>query len=230
MTTHLEDGTLVRYLDDECEQGEAREVAAHLDGCAPCARSLVVLRARSSAFSLALHAADPPMPRARPAPRWGYRAAAAAVVLVGVAGTVRPVRAWIVDGAEALWAVVTGRTAQDEGGTTLPPGGTAATVVSFVPAAGEFTIALAGRQAAGTLLLEAVPGDTAQAAVYHGTGADDLIVLPTGLRIANRLASGASYVVRVPAQVGPVRILVGDEAPRGFSPEGPPLEIDLSRR
>lgn len=230
MTTHVDDGALVRYLDEQCEADEAGMVAAHLDRCARCGERLGALRARSRAVSAALRAADPPLPRARAAARRSFRVAAAAVVVLGVAGTVRPVRAWIADGAEALWQAVTGRGARDQRATPSIPDGKGATAVSFVPTDGPFTVEVRGRQAAGTITLRGVPGDTARAMVRGGTGDEDLVILPAGLRIANAVGSVASYEIEVPARLGPIRLGVGDEAPRGFAPDGPPLVVSLEGR
>jgi hypothetical protein len=189
-------------------------------------RPLAELEHRARALRVALRAADRPSRPARPAPRWGLRAAAAVLVLLAIGGAVRPVRAWIVERAGALWTALTG----GEERPPVPPVPPALTAVSFVPADGPFTIELAGRQSAGALSLEAVPGDTARATVLGGSGAESLVVLPAGLRIVNPPASAARYRIALPARLGPVRVIVGGAAPRVFDPAGPPLEIDLGAR
>jgi anti-sigma factor RsiW len=226
-TMHLEDGALVRYLDLECDGDEQAAVRGHVGACGACAGRLAELERRSRALRVALRAADRP-PRAVPAaPHWGRRAAAAVILLLAIGGAVRPVRAWVLGRAGALWSAITGGS---ESPAPIAPAAPVESAVSFVPADGPFTIELAGRQAAGSLSLEAVPGDTARAAVIGGGGAESLMVLPAGLRIVNPPASAARYRVALPARLGPVRVIVGGAAPRLFDPAGPPLEIDLGGR
>jgi hypothetical protein len=226
-TMHLEDGALIRYLDQECDGDEQATVRGHVDACGACGGRLAELERRARALRVALRAADRPSRPARPASRWGLRAAAAILVLLAIGGAVRPVRAWIVGRAGALWSAITGGSESPARVAPVPP---VQTAVSFVPADGPFTIELAGRQSAGALSLEAVPGDTARAAVLGGNGAESLVVLPAGLRIVNPPASAARYRIALPARLGPVRVIVGGAAPRVFDPAGPPLEIDLGGR
>jgi hypothetical protein len=226
-TMHLEDGALVRYLDEECDGDEQAAVRGHVTGCDACAGRLAEFERRSRTLKVALRDSDRPARGARPVPRPGLRAAAAVLVLLAIGGAVRPVRAWVLERAEALWTALTG------GSEPVAPVGSVApaqTAVSFVPADGPFTIELAGRQSAGTLSLEAVPGDTARATVLGGSGAESLVVLPGGLRIVNPPASTARYRIALPVRLGPVRVMVGGAAPRVFDPGGPPLEIDLGGR
>lgn len=230
MTTHVEDGALVRYLDDECEAGERPAIASHVGACAACAERLTGLRDRARAVSRALRLADPAAARGRPGARRTATLVAAAVALLAVVGTVRPLRAWIAERAEALWTMVTGRTAPRDAGLAPADADPGAAVVRFVPADGAFTVRLGGRQAGGQLTLEGVPGDTASAAVHGGTGAEDLVILPAGLRIANPPGSAARYVIRVPVRLETVRVMVGDEPVRAFDPGGPPLTVDLRVR
>jgi hypothetical protein len=148
-------------------------------------------------------------------------------VLLAIGGAVRPVRAWVLERVEALWTALTGGSESPASVAPAPP---AQTAVSFVPADGPFTIELAGRQTAGTLVLEVVPGDTARATVLGGSGAESLVVLPGGLRIVNPPGSAARYRIALPARLGPVRVILGGAAPQLFDPAGPPLEIDLGGR
>jgi hypothetical protein len=226
MTTHLDDGTLVRWLDRESESDEQAATRVHLESCPNCSGRLARLEARSTAWSAALRAADEIGSAARPGPRWGLRAAAAGLVLLSVAGAVRPVRAWIVERAVALWATLGGGPQSQRLAAPAP----LETAVSFVPAGGGFTIELSGRQTAGRLVVEAVPGDTARAAVSGGDGSEGLVVLPSGLRITGPTRSTASYRILLPARLGPVRVTIGAETPRAFDPAGPPLQIELGHR
>jgi hypothetical protein len=228
MTTHMEDGVLVRYLDRECDNDEEAAVRGHVGGCETCAARLGQLEHRSRAVRVALRAADRPARQSRPAPRWGLRAAAAMLVLLAVAGTVRPVRAWILERAEALWSALTGAPAPGAPAPAAAAPETAA--VSFVPAGDAFTLEVAGRQVAGVLVVETAAGDTARATVWGGSGTESLLILPSGLRIVNPSGSTARYRVALPARLGRVRVVVEGGTPRVFDAGGPPLEIDLGGR
>lgn len=227
MTTHVEDGALVRYLDGEDAAGDLGDVGAHVDRCDRCAARMAELARAADTLSAALRAADVPVPRRRPPPPWGLRAAAALLVLAGVGGAVRPVRAWILDRAGAVWVAVTGRE------PTAPPDGAAperSASVSFVPAGDVLTLEVTEHQQGGVLHIETVGGDTAVAIVRGGAGAESLVVLPSTLRIVNRPASSASYVIRVPARLTRVRVRVSDAEPWDYRPGGAPREIDLGNR
>jgi anti-sigma factor RsiW len=227
MTTHVEDGALVRYLDGE-EAGERPDVAAHLEGCDRCAARMAELARAADTLATALRAADVPVPHGRPRSRRGLRVAAALLVIVGVGGSSRPVRAWILERAEALWGVVTGRTeAAPAPAAPVPPRSAS---VAFVPTGNDFTLEVTGHQEDGVLQIETVGGDTAVAVVRGGSGGEDLVVLPSTLRIVNRPTSTASYLIRVPARLTRVRVLVGAGTPRDYHPGGAPLEIDLGSR
>jgi anti-sigma factor RsiW len=228
MTTHVEDGALVRYLDREDTVGERTDVASHLEGCDRCAARMAELTRAADTLATALRAADAPPARARPRPRWGLRAAAAVLVLAGVGGAVRPVRAWILERAAALWVAVTGR----DGATPVPgqPVPARSASVAFVPEGNEFALEVTARQEGGVLRIETADGDTAVAIVRGGSGAEDLVVLPRALRIVTRGASSASYVVRVPARLVRVRVVVGGGTPWDYHPGAPPMEIELGSR
>jgi anti-sigma factor RsiW len=228
MTTHVEDGALVRLLDGENADGERAEVETHLSDCGRCAARLQELSRAAAALTDALRAADAPAPRARPAPRWGLRAAAALLVLAGVGGAVRPVRAWIIQRAEALWDAVAGR----NGSAIRPgaPGVAPLASVAFAPSGDELTVEVTGHQGGGVLRIETVEGDTVAAIVRDGSGVEDLVVLPSGLRIVTGPTSRATYVIRIPAQLARVRVLVGEQAPLDYRPGGPAIEIALGGR
>jgi hypothetical protein len=228
MTTHVEDGALVRYLDHECDRDELAVVQEHLDRCDMCGSRVAELRRHSGAVSIALRAMDAPvrMPR-RPA-RWGLRVAVAAVVVLGVAGAVEPVRAWIIGTTQALWETVMGRSVEPP--TPTPPMAAARSAsVTFVPEGTQFVIEVATRQAAGRLVLTAVPGDSATTVILGGSGAEDLVVLPAGLRIVNPATSTASYEVRLPRHLTRIVVHIGSAAPVTFDPQIGSLEVDLGR-
>lgn len=102
--------------------------------------------------------------------------------------------------------------------------------VLFVPSGNEFTLEVTTRQAGGVLRLETVAGDTAVAVVQGGSGAEDLVVLPSTLRIVSPRTSSASYVIRLPARLVRVRVRVGARPPWDYRPGAPPVEIDLENR
>ena len=226
MTGHVEDGALVRHLDGEGAAEERATVTAHLGACTRCAARLADLRRTADALTVALGAADEAASRARPRPRWGVGVAAALVVLAGIGGMVRPVRAWIGDRILNAWELVTGRA--DGGPVPLTPSRSAS--VAFVPVGDELTLEVTVRQMEGVLQIETGPGDTAVAVVRNGTGTEDLVVLPNALRIVNTRASTASYVLRVPARLSRVRVRVGDAAEWHYRPGGAPREIELGNR
>jgi anti-sigma factor RsiW len=228
MTTHVEDGALVRYLDHECDAVERVEVKAHLEGCDTCATRVAELRRHAATVSIALRAVDRPMPGRRPAPRWGMRAAAAALVVLGVAGSVRPVRAWIIGKTQALWATVVG--SRDEQPRPAPTAPVRSASVTFVPTGTEFTVEIVSPQRAGRLVVTTVPGDSATTVVLDGSGTEDVIVLPAGLRIANSEASSASYEIRLPNHLARIQIRVGTAPPVTFDPQQGSMEMDLGRR
>jgi anti-sigma factor RsiW len=227
MTTHVEDGALVRYVDREDAPAERVDVTGHLAGCDRCTARLAELTRAGDAFSAALHAADVPAPARRPAPRWGVRAAAAVLVLGGIAGAVQPVRAWILERTEALWTAVTGRSTPV---STPVPDPVRSASVAFVPSGNEFTLEVTARQAGGVLRLETVAGDTATALVRGGSGAEDLVVLPSMLRIVNPSSSRASYEIRLPARLARVRVRVGAGEPWDYRPGSGTVEIELENR
>jgi hypothetical protein len=227
MTMHVDDGALIRYLDREAVAHERETVGTHLGACEACAGRLAQLERRAAAFSAALGAADAGR-HAPPAHRWGLRAAAAVLVVLAIGGTVRPVRAWIVERAQAIWAALSGD--GGDAGAPIDDVAVAASAVSFVPAEGAFTVEVAQWQSGGRLTVEAAPGDTARAAVLGGTGAESLVVLPAGLRIANPPTSGASYRVTLPSRLQPVRVVVAGGSPWVFDAAGAALNIELNGR
>ncbi|HEX9729498.1 MAG TPA: hypothetical protein VGA37_13410 [Gemmatimonadales bacterium] len=210
MTTHVEDGTLLRFLDGECHPGEHQAVALHRDACGRCATRLAQLSRRAQLTRQAIGLWDADM---RPALRvsFPWRRAAVVMVMLGIGGAVRPVRAWIADGARAVWMAVAGTTT--DGDIVPPPDqpAVASGLIRFEPAGTTFELTLPERQRAGVLRIEIAARPDAEAEVVGGSGAEDLMVLPTGLRIVSRAQSEASYTVRLPLQVEVVRVVFRDQ-------------------
>ena len=94
----------------------------------------------------------------------------------------------------------------------------AGAVVSFRPAATRLTIHVENRQAAGALILQALPLEQATAQVIGEEGGA-LLVLPGGMRIENSADSRASYRVTVPPGVRQVEVRLAGE---------PPLLVDVT--
>lgn len=161
--------------------------------------------------------------------RWRI-AAAIALLFAGAAG-VRPVRAWIADTVHSAWLKVIGRS---ETPVAPPPAEPAPETMGTVSFTGTdpLLIRVATRQANGGLLTIQQYGErTVNAAITGERNAAELVVLPDGLRINNRGASTAGYVIRVPIGVSRIVVLVGQERPRVFdAPAGQHIVVDLGVR
>jgi len=227
--THADDGALVRYMDGECDTSEQDLVAVHVESCATCTGRLDDLDQRARLVSGALAEWDTGVRvRRRGLPPW-LRVAAAIVVLLAVAGGVRPVRALIIDGAQAVWAAVVGGSATSEG-VDAPAPVLASGSVTFTPSGNSFTLQLTSRQRSGQLTIETSDRATAQAEILGGSAAEDLVVLPTGLRIVNGSEAGASYVIKLPSTLRSIRVGIGEEPPLSLEPGGATSrwEIDIT--
>ena len=221
---HVDPADLVRLMDGELSAPEAAAVVEHLSRCAECASRQDLLRRQATAISQLLRSADLPAPATSlrvtvmPATprRWAsVRAAAVIALLIGGAVAVPPVRAWIANVARVAWARVTGESTRVE----PRPGGTGTTeagAVSFVPAGVALTIRVPAR-AGARLILETVEGNRVTAVGINGHAVPGLVVLPEELRLG--LPSDSSdYLVRIPAGLTGVRVMVGIEKPRTVRP------------
>lgn len=230
MLMHVDDCLLVRLLDGETDATERRDLEDHLDECPTCVERLDALRENAELVHEALRVWDDGVTRRRGrVPSW-FRAAASILLLLGVAGAVQPVRAWIIDGAQAIWSVLAGDAPIAESPT---PGGRdeqPLATVSFVPRDVVFTLEVAARQFAGTLLIETGDRSEAEAEIFDGAGREGLLVLPAGLRIVNDPSSRARYVVRLPRSLAAVRVTVAGESTLALEPAGVSSrwEIDLA--
>jgi hypothetical protein len=217
-----EDAALIRYLDGEPLSGDPAVPAT----AGSSSDRLWELREASAAFSALLtHLPAPqaPPPRlARPRPaRRGLRAAVVALLaFAGAAAAMPTTRSRIL---EALEAVIsrespTATAAPDVGGTT----------VTFVPISEAFTIEVRSIQSDGVLVVQraSLPGVTAES-----SGPTDLLVLPSGLVVANPPTSTADVWVRLPEAVSELRITVaGVPIEVGPVEPGAPLRIPLTGR
>ena len=168
----------------------------------------------------------------RSAVRW--RAAAVIALLLAGAAGVPPVRAWIVGTVQHAWASVTGHeapAAQPSAAPVATPAGNMGGVV--FPATDPLIIRLATLQAAGgSVTVEGTDAKAVSVSITGEPNAAELLVTPDGVRIVNRRASAAGYVVRVPASVGRVLVKVADQPARSFdAPEpGHRFTVDVGVR
>ena len=220
---HADDANLVRWMDGALADDERAALASHLAACTHCSARRAALTRAAERIGGLLRGTDVPTPttalgitlvqRAEPWPaRW--RVAAVLTLALASAAAVPPVRAWIVEAAKAAWAQATGSQA--------PADSTAAEAgaVGFVPAGRVLTIRVPARPT-GHLTVEVVGGERVSAAGTGGRHLPGLLVLPDELRIGEDGDSAADYVVRVPARLDSVRIVVGGNAERAFKPSAP---------
>ncbi len=211
---HLTDGMLLAVLDDEAEGADAER--AHLSSCRECGNRYALLITASNLLASTLPPVAKvimPMPVPRPKRWWvGYPAAAAASVLIvaSAAAATPPVREWIVrqfshpeTPAPAAPAPVT------------PPPAVAGKgmIASFAATDTQLVIRIDRRQSTGDVELVASTSDRISAQVLAGAAAEELIVLPGQLRIANTAGSIAGYRIAIPAFVKSVQLIVDDGKP-----------------
>lgn len=222
--SHVDDGDIVRLLDGECGPEEARRLRAHLDVCEDCRGNADSLESAAEQFSRMLAQVETTSPAGGSvikasqsmSRRWStpklLRIAAvfAAVVL---AFSVTPARAWIALGWEKLTSLVASEppTAAVDLPETSEDVLDASSVVGFSPRGDEFRLEFVNRPNQGTLVLIIDSMTTATASVFGGDGADDLIVLPDGLRIGNMTTSTGDYEVRLPLTLSAVVVYVAGE-------------------
>ncbi|MDX1673915.1 MAG: zf-HC2 domain-containing protein [Longimicrobiales bacterium] len=118
MTSHLDDGTLQAFLDDELPPGERADAAEHLLACRRCRTTKDELAQAHAAFSEAVSVLDVEAPAAtappagrRPGVAGSLIKAASLVLLVAAAASAAvpgsPVREWIVRAVEPTPEAVT---------------------------------------------------------------------------------------------------------------------------
>lgn len=219
---HATDGALVRWLDRQYDPAEGIALGAHLEVCPRCRERLAGMRRKSERLRLALRRDA----QRRSPPAWQITAAVAVGLLVLAA--VPPVRAWVVQHASAAWLAVTRGVSQPAAGSGLPAAAGAGRV-SFVPAADSFFIRITGRQQSGRLTIDFELTTVASASITGEPAGAELLVLPSGLGIANSPQSRASYVLRLPAGLAAVVLRLGHEMPLRVVPAAHPRwEMDLS--
>jgi hypothetical protein len=220
---HPSDGDLVRYLDTELPELDERRLRMHLNGCAECTARVEAIASESSAVARyiaktglagpdqvtrarALAAAK----RANAQPRrkgYAMRGLAAACVVLVLALTAQPVRAWISE----RWDGLRGASASPAEVATLPAAVVRrSSVVAFAPRGALFDLQVERFQPGGTLTVEVRDVNRATAQVLDGAN-ETMLILPSGIRVENRAGSHASYLVIVPSDVPLLRVTVGGQ-------------------
>jgi hypothetical protein len=232
---HPEDGDLIRFLDHELERGECRLVMSHLSGCMECSERLAALGDRlqglnaliaqmdAAAEAAAAHrgriaAAVDEAATTAPRRRWSFRndwmrAAAAITLMLGATISVQPVRAWVVDQWQALSgsAPSTNELAVEAPADAPLP----STTISFVPTQALFSLSLDAAQLTGDLELRV---DDVEHASIEITGVvQDVVMLPSSVRIANTGQTTASYRIVLPTAVRTIVVYRADEPVHVFN-------------
>ncbi|HEV2131657.1 MAG TPA: zf-HC2 domain-containing protein [Longimicrobiaceae bacterium] len=224
---HLTEGELVQHLDGELSAADRERVLAHAATCGECVERLRALQAQSDAFAelvvrlpaprygelrrartltVLKRAETQASARRRSGSRWPLRAAASVAVIFTAAFTVEPVRAWMME----QWEGLTTPTAIERAGPLAANETTweASPQIAFEPVGEVFVLELRHPQRRGTVTLRVadVPQATAQVV---GRRAEDLLVLPNGIRIENAADASADYLLTLPAGLRLVRLRPG---------------------
>ena len=247
---HLDDGDLIRLLDGECSPEEAEQIRAHIDNCPECKDNADTLTNASERFSSLLFELEPSAPRevvqssdaskasvrsrSHPfrfvSPRVLRAAAVLAAMVLVFAAT--PARAWLVQGWEALRALVTADNSESsvEAEVLEIARPEVSSVIRFTPSGAAFRLEFLDRPAAGTLVLLFDSATTASAGIIGGDGTEGMILLPDGLRVGNSASSLASYEVRLPLSLSVVEVLVAGRVELRLDVQylSPPFRRELS--
>jgi anti-sigma factor RsiW len=221
---HLDDGELVRYMDTEGTDEEARRWHDHLAACPRCRREAETLRAQSDAVARWLAMADfdsratpvagsvAPMARAGRAMAWAasatrgpwLKAAAITLLLAAPLAAIPPVRGWIAEQVALLRADGPAPVA-----TLHAPAGPGASAIRFVPDPGTFTLVMDAAQLEGSLHVGRAPGAEAVLEVRGDGVLPEPTVSARSVRIANTETTVVSYSLSLPAGVEWVRVAIG---------------------
>lgn len=217
MTSHLDEGMLLAYVDGELPAAERAETERHLDACEACRAELGALSSASRALADALGLLDhrvpqtaPPRraPRAAPRPTaragggWGALPRAAVLVLgfaAAASATIpgSPVRGWlerVLGDAPAIeTAARTAAPPAEEVATLAAPEAGPEAGVSVEPVDGRVAVVL--RDASPELQVRATLVDGPRAGVYA-----------SGAAAAARFDTGAGRIEVVGAGAGELRI------------------------
>lgn len=220
--THLEDGTLQAFLDDELPARTRAEVAEHLLACESChARQEELLQANTLfAQSISVLDVEPPstgpaagpLRRHAPAATGSFVKAAGLVLALAAAASAAvpgsPVRAWVAQVLEPSQPTpeATGPRPGSNDGRPLPPPAPAG--VSINPASGPVVVAIAGLEDA-VIRLEGAPGSEASVSVLGGER--DPVFRTGAGRLEVRDGAGGEVRVRLPLGIEGARLEVDGE-------------------
>lgn len=220
---HIDDGELVRYLDNELELDALAVVRNHLGACTECQAKFEALRAQAERFQQAMadldlppaatptvnapEASIPSIPSS-PAVGWGWRLAAMIAVVVGITLTVTPARAWLLD---TLGSMRTLFEPANQTPPSLPPAvPVTGSSVLFAVTDTVLFVEFAVHPQAGTLSLQRGTSVTeVSAAMKGGSGNDELVVFGDGIRVVNTAQSTADYVITLPTGIVLVEVRIG---------------------
>jgi hypothetical protein len=216
-TAHPAEDTLRAHLDGELPPAEGAALAAHLEGCAACARQLDVLRQEEAEARALLATLDVPAPtelawkrvqrRTRGGAGGGRTLLRAAVVLLVAGGVLSatvpgsPVRDWIAGAVrdDAPAPVVTSTR------EAAPP-----------PAVVEAAVSILPESAARVVLTDVAPGTPVRLRLHGG----DRLRLHTTGEAAARFGTAADRIEASLAGITAVRV----EIPR----VGPPVTVEVN--
>jgi len=208
---HPDDGALLRYLDGQLLADEEAVVSQHVGTCVECTTRQEEIRRTLNTVADALQLTDARTQGSRGRSiKWPV--AIAAGVLLALMLGVAPVRAWVLRLSKTLWETVVPSEVTNpitpDTSLAVEPG---EATVSFVPQADVFVVEITTRQLEGSLTIEIVDHDTATATIVGIGDTEEIIVLPNGFRVVNAQNSTAKYVVRLPARLDQINILVAGE-------------------
>lgn len=208
--TDWDDATLIRLLDGELSDEAAARIREAQEADPALRARLNELRSAGRRFSaLAIDVPVPETPKPRLAP--GDRAAsgrawilrlAAGMVLLAALGLASPqVRAWVVQGAERVAALLgaAGPPAPEAG-----PEGRSTIILSPTP---RFLVEVASG-VGGALVIRAVEGDEIRVTPPPGSR-PALTVVPGGLRIADPGIRESEFLLELPGSVEAVEVRRG---------------------
>lgn len=214
---HIDDGELVRYLDNELELEAVARVRRHLAACRDCQAKFDALRERAESFRQAMAGIDLPAAPASeasvpsihrsPTVSRGWRMAAMIAVVIGITLTVTPARAWLLETMRSVKTLF--QPADQAPPTTIPDIPVTGSSVRFAVSDSVLFLEFAVRPKSGTLSVQRGTSETqVSATMQGGTGDDELVVFPDGVRVVNTTESTADYGVTLPTTVVMVEVRV----------------------
>ena len=215
--SHLDDGTLQAFLDDELPAPRRAGAAEHMLGCEECRSRHEGLKRANAVFSEAVASLDVRPPAAEPPTdlsAGGRRAAgsfvkaAGLVLLLAAAASAAvpgsPIRAWIESAVEPAPEPVVEPEARPEP-TPAPAPAPAPVAVSIAPESGRVEIVLEGLDGVSIRLMETE--ESSAAVSVQGTERDPSFSMAPG-RIEVRGAVGGEVTVEIPRSLREARVFL----------------------